>query len=214
MATRFAALVMAAALASMLPAVAWPWTVSIAAGTSRVYIQAGVGAISGAPTYLQGGTPGTSSVTNVVSVTPTPANYGNGALTMTSDSTATTSFYDGATVCPNSPGPQVYIGGFYRGGNSDSATARLLVTSPANLVNAQNQTIPFSKISWTTSISRTPDSVQMPSGSFAGTANQLLMNVPKNTWFEDCFTFTYANDNANLLSGVYTGTVTYTLISP
>jgi hypothetical protein len=194
-----------------LPIAAWPWTVNIASGPAKVYLQVGDGTFSGG-TYLQGGTPVPSSQTNVVSVAATPANFGTGPLTMNSDSTASTSMYDGASVCPNAPGPQVYLGGFYRANSGSSAT--LTVTSPVNLISASSQTIPFSSISWTTGISRSPDTVKLPAGTFVGGTTQTLSSVTRNTWFEDCYTFSYDNSDSTLLSGTYTGQVTYTLTAP
>ncbi len=192
------------ALALALPAGASAWTVVIASGPARLYLQAGSGTFIGG-FYLDGGVPGSSSIENVVSVGVTPANMGTGPLTMTSDSTTTISFYDGATVCPGA-GPKVYIGGFYRAPSGGSAT--LTVSSPSNLVSAQSRTIPFSSISWTTSINRSADIVQLPSGRFVGGTTQTLASVLRNSWFEDCFTFTYDNTDSMLLSG------TYTLTSP
>lgn len=180
--------------------------------TAQTYLQVGVGAFTGG-FYINGGTPSTSTVENVVSVAMTPANFGTGALPMTSDSPVTTSFYDGATVCSGA-GARVYVGGYYRNTAGGAASAPLTVTSPANLVSAQGGTIPFGKISWTTGIDRVPDVVQMASGRFVGGTTQTLAAVAKNTWFEDCFSFTFDNADSTLLAGTYTGQVIYTLTAP
>jgi len=205
------AVVIAAAVSCTLPATGLAWTVNISSGSTRLYLQAGVGTFSGL--YVNGGTPGTSAVENVVSASPGPAAFGTGPVTMTSDSTATSSFYDGASVCPGG-GPLVYIGGFYRGTSSNPATINLTATVPANLVDAQNRTIPFNTISWSTSIARSPDTVQIPAGRFVGGSTQTLAVISKNTWFEDCFTFSYDNSDKNLLAGTYTGQVIFTLTVP
>jgi hypothetical protein len=200
-----------AAMATLWPASSFGWTVNIASGPTRLYLQAGVGAFNGL--FVSGGTPAVSTVENIVSASPSPATFGTGPITMTSDSTATNSFYDGASVCPGG-GSLVYIGGLYRGQSNNPATINLTATVPANLVDALGRGIPFGSISWATSIARSPDTVQIPSGRFVGGTTQTMVTVSKNTWFEDCFTFSYDNSDRNLLAGTYTGQVVFTLAVP
>ena len=200
-----------AMFACALPEIASPWTVSIAPAQTRLYLQVGAGAFNGL--FIQGGTPLSSPIENIVSVNVTPANMGTGALPMTSDSTTTTSFYDGTVVCQGA-GPKVYIGGYYQASLQAVTTpATLTVWAPASLVSAQSRTISFSTISWTTSIDNRVGDVQT-SGRFVGGTSQPLASIAKNTWFEDCYSFTYDNTDGLLRAGTYTGQVTYTLTSP
>src|SRR4051812_43092411 len=62
------------AMATLWPASSWAWTVNIASGPTRIYLQAGVGAFNGL--FVSGGTPGVSSVENIVSASPSPAAFG------------------------------------------------------------------------------------------------------------------------------------------
>src|SRR3546814_13409619 len=78
---------------------------------------------------------------------------GNGGnLAMTSNTTQSWSSYDNFVFC-NVP-QQVYVGGFNRGGWFSGGNGVLTVTAPANLTNANGDTIPFSQISWTSTIGR------------------------------------------------------------
>ncbi len=56
-----------------------------------------------------------------------------------------------ATRIARVPAGQLYIGGFYRTTGATGAAAQVTATVPAALTNAGGSTIPFSKISWTSS---------------------------------------------------------------
>ena len=90
--------------------------------------------------------------------------------------------------------------------------ATVSVTSPANLVNASGNTISFSSISWVSGGigDATPT---IPSGSFVGGSTQTLLSVARNTWFESCLAFSYANSQL-AAAGTFSGRVTYTLSAP
>ena len=150
---------------------------------------------------------------NLVSVTVPGAQEGTGAAqAMTSNSTQSTSPYDGFAVC--SPPAQVYVGAAYQRRNAGQpANATLQVTSPANLTNGTGDTIPFTEISWTTSAlggDANPNAI--PAGTFSG-GTQFLTNVAQGTLRENCHTFSFAN-TAMRPSGTYDGRVTYTLFVP
>src|SRR3546814_9095431 len=103
------------------------------------------------------------------------------------------------------------LGGGYRGNHKDG-DAMLTVTAPANLTNANGDTIPFSQISWTSSGNGDTGAQPFPAGTFSGGV-QTLANWPVNTWRESCHTFSYGND-AIVPAGTYNGRVTYTLTVP
>ena len=198
----------AALLAGTTPAAAY--TVSITAANPRIlYLQVGVGSFTGG-NYIAGGTPANNATVNVVSVTVPAAQIGNGtAQTMTTNSGATTSFYDGFAFC-NAPS-QLYVGGFYRS-TTVTGAATLRATSPANLVNGTGNTIPFTQISWTSSGNGDSGAQPFPAGTFVGGV-QTIGTISRNQWAESCQTFSYANTGA-VAAGTYTGRVTYTLSSP
>ena len=126
---------------------------------------------------------------------------------MTSNSSVAQSPIDGFVFC--SPPGEVYIGAWSRPGPGNNV-ATLSVTSPASLSNGA-QTIPFSQISWT--MSGIGDTVfQFANGSFNG-GTQVLGTLERNTWKEQCMSFTYANAVLPA-AGVYAGRVTYTLSLP
>ena len=193
----------------LLASTANAFVVNINAGSRTIYLRVGDGSFNGI--YNSGGTPANNSTINLVSVSVPTAALGNGVeQVMTSNGTITTSHYDGYAFC-NVPA-QVYIGGFHRrpGGNS---TAVLTATAPANLVDEDGDTIPFSQISWTSSGNGDGTNAQpFPAGTFTGGA-QTLANFPSNTWRESCHTFRYGNDNV-VAAGTYRGRVTYTLTAP
>ena len=86
-------------------------------------------------------------------------------------------------------------------------TAFLTVDSATPLNNGQGSTIPTSKISWIASDG------DIPSGTFAGTSNQLLVSYSGYVSVNDRHTFYYAND-AVYDAGTYSGQVTYTWFVP
>jgi hypothetical protein len=201
--------VVAAALA--LAATAAPaYVVTITAGTRSIYLQVGTGTMAGG-NFSSGGTPGNNATVNTVSVTVPAASLGTGAQAMTTNSAVTSSAYDGYAFCPvTTPATSVYIGGFYRTPGA-AANATLTVAAPANLVSGADS-LPFSTISWV-SVGNGDATPTFPSGTFAGGTTQTLLSVTRNTWFETCMQFSYAN-SAVFPAGTYTNRVTYTLTSP
>ncbi len=175
-----------------------------------VYLQVGVGTFTA--DYINGGQPGNNTTINTVSATVASGVVGNRtAQAMTTNSTATVSFWDGYTYC-SVPG-QVYIGGFYRTTGGTTAAAVVKATVPAALTNATGQTIPFSKISWTSSGNGDTGSEPFPAGTFVNGAAQSVGSMASNTWNESCWTFSYLNDTVPA-AGTFTGRVVYTLSAP
>lgn len=186
------------------------FVLTISPGAKSLYLQVGTGTITGG-NFNSGGTPGNNSTVNLVSTTVLPGNLGAGSVAMTTNSAVATSPLDGFTFC--AVPRQMYVGGYYRNTNAGNpATANLTVTSPAGLTNAALNTIPFNTISWISG--GIGDAVAtIPSGTFVGGASQSLLTVARNTWFESCLAFNYANAQI-VPSGTFTGRVTYTLTAP
>jgi hypothetical protein len=181
-----------------------------AASPKAVYLQVGVGSFTN--TYLNGGQPGNNTTVNGVSVSVPAAMVGNGtAQNMTTDSTATLSFWDNYAFC-NLPS-QVYIGGFYRTTGGTTTAAQVTATVPAALTSATGQTIPFSKIRWATSGNGDTGGQPFPAGTFVNGGVQNVGAMSSNTWDESCWAFSYSNDSVPA-AGTFTGTVRYTLSSP
>lgn len=86
-------------------------------------------------------------------------------------------------------------------------TGFLSVDSSVPLDNGAGGTIPLTSISWTSSDS------SIPSGSFNGTASQLLASFPSAARIEVTHTFTFANDTL-YDPGTYNGQITYTWSAP
>ncbi|MEP6886569.1 MAG: hypothetical protein ABJC66_17610 [Gammaproteobacteria bacterium] len=187
------------------------YTVSLtAAAPKSVYLQVGVGSFTN--TYLNGGQPGNNTTVNSVSVSVPATVVGNGTVqTMTTNSTAAISFWDNYTFC-SVPG-QVYIGGFYRTTGGNTTAAQVSATVPAALTSATGQTIPFSKIRWTTSGNGDTGAQPFPAGTFVNGGVQNVGAMSSNTWNESCWAFTYSNDSVPA-AGTFSGTVRYTLSSP
>jgi opacity protein-like surface antigen len=201
--------VLAAALALAATA-ASAYIVTITAGTRSIYLQVGAGSMTGT-NFTSGGTPANNATVNTVSVTVPAASLGTGAQPMTTNSAVTTSPYDGYAFCPiTTPARSVYIGGYYRTPGT-GANATLTVTVPATLASGANS-LPFNTISWV-SIGNGDNTPAFPSGTFVGGATTTLLSVTRNTWFETCMQFSYAN-SAIFPAGTYTNRVTYTLTSP
>lgn len=196
---------------------AFAYTVTITASSPKaVYLQIGVGSLTGTSTYNNGGTPGNTATVNKAQVTVPAASLGNRtAQSMTTDSGVSQSSYDGYTYC--TAGTQLYIGAFYRNPTTTGA-AVLTATVPATLTNATGNTIPFSQISWTSSgIGDTTANGFLPEvfpgGTFVNGGIQNLGSVLVNRWAESCWTFSYANTVIPAV-GTYTGRVFYTLTTP
>lgn len=180
---------------------------TISAGTRTLYLQVGAGTITGG-NFSAGGTPGNNATINSVSVNVPSAALGAGAQAMTTDSTVSNSPYDGFAFC--AVPAQVYVGGFYRTPGA-AGNATLSVTSPATLSNGLGDTLPFTAISWVSG-GAGDATATIPSGTFAG-ATQTLYSAVRNSWFESCLAFRYAN-TALVPAGTFTGRVTYTLAAP
>ena len=86
-------------------------------------------------------------------------------------------------------------------------TGFLTVDSSTPLDNGTGGTIPVSDISWTT------QDGELPSGSFAGTSNQLLTSFSGSIRVRDRLSFSFANDTL-YDAGTYTGQVIYTWSAP
>jgi len=193
------------ALALCLPVTAQAWILTVGNNNPRrLFLTVG-----------NGSQLADNATVNLVSVSVPVAQIGSGApQAMTSNSTQANSTYDNFAMC--NPPAQIYFGALYqRRLNSESASATLQVTSPANLTSAGGDTIPFSEISWTVSGpagDANPGSI--PAGSFpAGGGTQTLVTVTQGTLRDNCHTFSFAN-TALRASGTYNGSVTYTLTSP
>ena len=176
------------------------WVLTLTAGSKQLFLMVGVG------------TPAANSSTiNTVSVAVPAGSVGIGsAQTMTSDSTQSTSPYDNYAVC--NPPAQVYVGGSYRQPTSTTGagSATLQVTTPANLTSGAN-TIPFSQISWTSTANGNA-AADIPAGTFNG-GTLVLANFARNTFVENCFTYSYAN-SAFVPAGTFTGRAVFTLTVP
>ncbi len=186
------------------------FVVSISAGTQSLYLQVGAGTMTGGGgRFDSGGVPGNNATVNSVSVTVPAASLGAGTRAMATNSTVTISPYDSFVFC--SVPSQVYVGGFYRTPGAAS-NATLTVTAPSTLVSGAGNTIAFNTISWISG-GNADTSATIPSGTFVGGATQTLLSVARNTWFESCLQFNYAN--AQLVpAGTFNGRVSYTLTAP
>ena len=200
----------AALLLVTLPVASHAFVVNITAGAKSIYLQVGAGTMTGGGgRFNAGGVPGNNAMVNSVSVTVPSVDLGTGIRPMTTDSTVTASPYDGFSFC--TVPAQVYVGGFFRTPGT-SANATLTAQADTALVNAAGQSIPFNSISWISGGAGDP-AATIPSGTFVGGATQTLLSVVRNTWFESCLQFNYAN--AQLVpSGTFRGQVRYTLTSP
>lgn len=205
------------------------YTVTIvAAAPQTIYLQIGVGSFTadycGGTTYppphntpncgpaFGGGTPGNNASINTVSATVAPTVLGNSAAqAMTTNSSATNSYLDGFAFC-SVPG-QLYIGGFFRTAGGATAAAQVTATVPAALVNAAGNTIPFSKISWTSSGAGDGAAEPFPAGTFVNGGAQNVGSMASNTWNESCWAFSYLN-NSVPAAGTFTGVVLYTMSAP
>ena len=204
---------LALACGAWLPS-AHGFTVGISPGQRSLFLQVGEGTMSGG-FFNSGGTPGDNPTVNSASVTVPAAQLGSGAAQpMTTDSTVTASPWEGAAFCtsPATTG-QVYVGGFFRrpGVGSGGNEALLTVTTPAALTNTNGDTIPFSRIAWTSS-GIGDATATIPSGAFVG-GTQDLLTVSRNTWFESCLAFRYLNSEL-VPAGTFTGRATFTLTAP
>ena len=190
------AAVAAISIAGGVPANAWVLTVT--PGARAIFLQVGNGANNA-----------NLGTINVVSVAVSSAAVGSGAAqTMTTDSTQSTSFFDGFAVC--NPPAQMYVGGFFRQPSTTASTATVQVASPTNLVSGTD-TIPFSQISWISTANGNA-TADIPAGTFTG-GTQFLVNIPSNRWLENCHVFSYANA-AVVPAGTFTGRVVYTMTAP
>lgn len=203
--------VVAVMLLAIMPAAAHAFTVTIAAGSPKeIYLQVGVGSFTG---HLDtGGTPQNNTTINTASVSVAAASVGNGvAQTMTTDSTASASFWDGYAFC-NAPA-QLYIGGFYRSTTNGSNVATLTATVPAALVDAAGDQLSFATISWGSAGNGDTGSEPFAAGTFVKGGVQTIGVIAQNQWAESCWTFRYANSTVPP-QGTYAGTVLFTMTAP
>ena len=175
-----------------------------------VYLQVGAGSFTA--DYIDGGQPEKNATINTVSANLSAAVVGNGvAQTMTTDSTASQSYWDGYAFC-SVPG-QLYIGGFYRTTGSTTAAARVTATVPAALTNGGGATLPFSQVQWASSGNGDSGAEPFPAGAFVNGGVQSVGSMAGNTWNESCWTFSYRNTIVPA-AGTFTGVVLYTLSAP
>jgi hypothetical protein len=193
------------------PGSAWGYTATLnPVAPLTVYLQVGVGSFTG--DYINGGQPQNNATVNTVSATVAAGVVGNGtAQAMTTNSTATLSYWDGFAYC-SVPG-QVYVGGFYRTTGATTSAARVTATVPAALTNATGNTIPFSKVTWASSGNGDTGAEPFPAGAFVNGAVQNVGSMSGNTWNESCLAFSYSNDTVPA-AGTFTGVVRYTLSAP
>jgi hypothetical protein len=194
----------------LTPALAF--TVAITEGPKALFLQVGVGSMSGGY-FDAGGTPGNNTTINTVSVTVPATQLGSGvSQLLTTDSVVTASPWDGHALCsaPATTG-QVYVGGFYRVPGTAGSAATLSVSTPPSLIDAKGDTIPFNHIVWSSS-GNGDASATIPSGRFTGSA-QTMLSVARNSWFESCLAFSYLNSEV-VPAGTYTGRATFTLSAP
>jgi hypothetical protein len=190
---------------------AWGFTATLnPASPQTIYLQVGVGSFTN--DYIQGGQPERNTTINSVSVSVAAGALGNGtAQPMTTNSTATVSYWDGYTYC-SVPG-QVYIGGFFRTTGATTSPAQVSATVPAALTDATGDSLPFSRISWTSSGNGDTGTEIFPGGTFVNGGTQTVGTMSSNTWNESCWTFSLAN-NSIAAAGSYSGTVLYTMTAP
>jgi hypothetical protein len=191
------------------PAAAYTLTLA-PASPKTIYLQVGVGGFTA--NYNVGGRPQNNTTVNTVSTTVAAGAVGNGTpQAMTTDSTATKSYLDGYRYC-SVPG-QLYIGGFYRTAGGTTAAAQVTATVPTALTNAAGDSIPFSKIQWTSSGNGDTGAEPFPAGTFVNGGVQNVGAMASNTWNESCWTFSYLN-NTVPPAGTFTGVVRYMMSSP
>jgi hypothetical protein len=202
----FLAVVCAAACGS-----AWGFTATLnAASPQTIYLQVGVGSFTN--DYINGGQPEKNTTVNTVSVSVAAAALGTGtAQPMTTNSTAAVSYWDGYTYC-SVPG-QLYIGGFFRTTGATTSPAQVSATVPAALTDATGDSLPFSRISWTSSGNGDTGTEIFPGGTFVNGGTQTVGTMSSNTWNESCWTFSLANSGM-AAAGSYSGTVLYTMAAP
>jgi hypothetical protein len=81
------------------------------------------------------------------------------------------------------------------------------------LTNAAGNTIPFSKIQWTSGGIGDGGAESFPAGTFVNGGTQNVGSMNSNSWNESCLAFTYLN-NTVPPAGTFTGVVRYTLSTP
>jgi hypothetical protein len=191
------------------PAAAFTATLN-PASPQTIYLQVGVGAFTN--DYIYGGQPEDNTTVNTVTATVTSAALGNGtAQAMTTNSTAAISYWDGFLYC--SVPAQLYIGGFYRTTGATTAAAQVTATVPTALTDSTGDSIPFSKIQWTSSGNLDTGAEPFPAGTFVSGGVQTVGSMASNTWNESCWTFSYSNNTVPPV-GTYTGVVLYTMTAP
>ena len=188
---------------ALVPLAASSWEVNLGNAQRRLFLHVGAGVLNA-----------DSGTVSQFEVTVPGPQLGNGPLPMTTANGQTTSLLNPAITRCLSPQSQILIGASYQrqNVNNGSNSATLSVISPAHLVNARGDTIPFSEIRWSVAGSADTSPFTTVSGTFSpGTVP--LASVRANTYVETCQSFTYGNSTV-YPAGTYTGTVTYTLSNP
>ena len=200
----------AALLAAIVSPAADAFTVTVRQGNRMLYLQVGTGTVlfprPDEPV------PADNSTVDRVSITVPAAAVTDGTpLPMTGNSTTTVSPQSQNPICPAAT--DVFIGGLLRvpGNGNNNRTATLNVSTALPLA-AGTSTIPFTEIEWD-SVGINDSSPTVASGSFAGTANQVLATINDGTWFEGCLRFRFRNTQP-YPAGDFTGTAVYTLTAP
>jgi hypothetical protein len=208
-----AAVLGAAAVLALASSVAAAYTATLnPASPQTVYLQVGVGNFTNCYTCNPEGQPENDTTINNETVTVAATAVGNGtAQAMTTNSTATQSFWDYYVYC--SVPTQLYIGGFYRTTGATTAAAQVVATVPTALTDTTGDTLPFSDIKWGSSGNGDTGGEPFPAGSFINGGEQSVGSMASNTWNESCWTFSYTNTKV-LPAGTYTGVVLYTLSAP
>ena len=130
---------------------------------------------------------------------------GGGTIDVVSFNIAAASIGNGVAIVG---APTITIVARARATLANSRTATLTADSSSMLRNAASGgQLSFSAISWTASDS------DIPSGSFAGMAGQVLATFLNSRQVTTTHTFRYANTQI-LDAGTYTGRITYTLTMP
>ena len=177
-----------------------------------VYLQVGVGNFTNCYTCNPQGQPENNTTINNETVTVASSAVGNGApQAMTTNSTATQSFWDYYVYC--TVPSQLYIGGFYRTTGATTAAAQVIATVPTALTDTTGDTLPFSRIKWTSNGNGDTGGEPFPAGTFVNGGQQSVGAMASNTWNESCWTFSYSNTTVPP-AGTYTGVVLYTLSAP
>jgi hypothetical protein len=166
--------------------------------------QASLITVADAPRQLRLQVCSSGGAISVVSFTVPAASVGN-AVAVAGSFAGTC----GAATCPAGV---VYLDAEARSNNGGNGgdTATLSVNSATPLSDGAGNTIPFSQISWVAS-GFAP--ITLPSGTFSGSASQVLATFAASQRNQQCHQFQYLNAQY-FPGGTYNGRVTYTMSMP